>query len=114
MAFTRALYEVVLGMGLLLVPWSRLWNENWLVWASGPFRHILLSGPFRGAISGLGAAILLGALAERLSPSLLADDPGQEPRAEGPSAPAPEPRAGERAPCRSTERGSRVSPWRSC
>jgi hypothetical protein len=54
-------YQLGLGAVLLLLPWSRFWKEIWLVWHAGGVRSWLLSGVVRGAISGLGAAILLDA-----------------------------------------------------
>ena len=55
------IYQIALGVALLALPWSRVWRESWFLWHAGDFRPWLLSGVLRGAISGLGAAILLDA-----------------------------------------------------
>ena len=55
------LYELLLGAMLLFAPWSRIWQENWFFWNAGAFRSLLMSGPARGAVSGLGAAFVLSA-----------------------------------------------------
>jgi hypothetical protein len=55
------IYQLGLGVALLALPWSRFWRESWFVWHAGQLRPWLLSGVLRGAISGLGAAILLDA-----------------------------------------------------
>lgn len=53
------LYDALLGFALLFGPWTRLWQENWLVWQSGSLQSFLMSGPVRGAVSGFGAAFLI-------------------------------------------------------
>lgn len=59
MGVAARLYELALGGLLLLAPWSRLWRDNWFIWVSGDWRGLLESGSFRGAVSGLGAALVL-------------------------------------------------------
>lgn len=44
----------VIGVLLVILPWSRVWNENRLLWGY-PGLRALLSNPFvRGLCSGLG------------------------------------------------------------
>ena len=71
------LYQIVVGLSLLTLPWSRLWQDNWLMWqAGGTLRGLLLSGMARGAVSGLGAGILLQAVGW----SFASSPPGVAPR----------------------------------
>jgi hypothetical protein len=49
---------------LLIAPWSALWERNYFTFRLPPLEPILLSGFVRGAISGLGAVTLGGALAD--------------------------------------------------
>jgi hypothetical protein len=62
-----ALYELLLGAALLLAPWSILWQENWLFWRWAPIESFAMSGPVRGAVSGIGAACFLAALEDGVS-----------------------------------------------
>jgi hypothetical protein len=57
-----ALYEFFVGAALLLLPWSRLWQANWFFWRLEGLQGWILGGGVRGAVSGLGAALLISAL----------------------------------------------------
>jgi hypothetical protein len=62
MRVALALYELFVGAALLLLPWSRLWQTNWFFWRSGGLQGWILSGEVRGAVSGIGAALLISAV----------------------------------------------------
>ena len=50
------------GIFLLVYPWMRLWDQNFLLQYSSYLRVVLLNDFFRGAVSGLGIAnLILGA-----------------------------------------------------
>jgi len=74
------LYDALLGGALLFVPWTRLWQENWVLWQSGSLQSFLLSGAARGAISGLGAAFLILAAARMAGIELVDGDDDGPPR----------------------------------
>ena len=61
MRLALALYEFLVGAALLFLPWSRLWQTNWFFWRSGGLQGWILSGEVRGAVSGIGAALLISA-----------------------------------------------------
>jgi len=67
------LYDALLGIALLFTPWTRYWQENWFFWQTGSLQGFLMSGPVRGAISGLGAAFLIHA-AGRLAGMAVVDE----------------------------------------
>ena len=56
------LYCLEVGIFLLVYPWMRLWDQNFLLQYSSYLRVVLLDDFFRGAVSGLGIAnLILGA-----------------------------------------------------
>ncbi len=56
------LYCLEVGIFLLVYPWMRLWDQNFLLQYSSLLRVVLLNDFFRGAVSGLGIAnLILGA-----------------------------------------------------
>ena len=56
------LYCLEVGIFLLVYPWMRLWDQNFLLQYSTYLRIVLLNDFFRGAVSGLGIAnLILGA-----------------------------------------------------
>jgi hypothetical protein len=58
-AFILFCFEV--GLFLVIVPWSDLWANNFLLSYVAGLKPIVLSSVFRGAVTGLGAVdILLG------------------------------------------------------
>ena len=86
------LYDALLGIALLFTPWSRYWQENWFLWQTGSLQSFLMSGPVRGAISGLGAAFLILA-AGRLAGFAVVDEDE-----DWPHPPAVEPATADVAP----------------
>ena len=46
--------SVLVGSVLILAPWTRLWEANYLLQASPWLRDVLLHHATRGAITGLG------------------------------------------------------------
>ena len=56
------LYCLEVGIFLLVYPWMRLWDQNFLLQYSAYIRVVLLNDFVRGAVSGLGIAnLILGA-----------------------------------------------------
>jgi hypothetical protein len=51
-AFILFCFEI--GLFLVFVPWSTLWENNVLLTYSFPLRNFLLNNFVRGAVSGLG------------------------------------------------------------
>jgi hypothetical protein len=64
---------LALGLGLILVPWSGLWDTNYFLYQY-PALALFLTNPFlRGAISGLGFLnVLLSLEAFRRQPAAVA------------------------------------------
>jgi hypothetical protein len=63
------LYVVVcleVGLFLLLVPWSTVWERNYFLQAYPSLRPLLLSPAMRGAVAGLGLANIYLAVNEVL------------------------------------------------
>jgi hypothetical protein len=58
------LSSLLVGLVLLLAPWTALWETNWLVRPASLLGQVLLSGFTRGAVSGLGLVNLLVAIAD--------------------------------------------------
>jgi hypothetical protein len=56
-AFILFCFEI--GVFLVFVPWSQLWENNVLLGHSFYLRRLLLNNFFRGAVSGLGVIDLL-------------------------------------------------------
>ena len=56
------LYCLEVGIFLLVYPWMRLWDQNFLLQYSSFLGIVLLNDFARGAVSGLGIAnLILGA-----------------------------------------------------
>ncbi|MFQ5738061.1 MAG: hypothetical protein ACE5JX_03545 [Acidobacteriota bacterium] len=56
------LYCLEVGIFLIIYPWMRLWDQNYVLAHYPQLRLILLNNFFRGAVSGLGFAnLVLGA-----------------------------------------------------
>lgn len=53
------LYCFEVGIFLVVFPWMRLWDQNFLLDYSIYLRLLFLNNFFRGAVSGLGMANLL-------------------------------------------------------
>jgi hypothetical protein len=58
------LSSLLVGLVLLLAPWTSIWESNWLVRPNPALCSFLLSGFTRGAVSGLGLVNLLVAIAD--------------------------------------------------
>jgi hypothetical protein len=57
------LYCFYIGVLLVFLPWSVLWEANGILSRSPTLAAVVLSGAARGAVSGLGVLLLfLGAL----------------------------------------------------
>ena len=52
------LYCFYIGILLVFLPWSPLWDANQLVVQYPALRNIVLAGPMRGVVSGLGILLL--------------------------------------------------------
>jgi hypothetical protein len=61
-AFILFCFEI--GLFLMFVPWSALWEHNLLLVYSFTLRGFLLNNFVRGAVSGLGAVDVLLGLSE--------------------------------------------------
>jgi hypothetical protein len=61
-AFILFCFEI--GIFLIFVPWSGLWENNFLLAYSPLLRQVLLNNFIRGAVSGLGAIDFLIGLTE--------------------------------------------------
>lgn len=75
MRAAATIYELLLGLALLLAPWSALWRESLYLGSALSLSTWIQSGVVRGAVSGLGAAFLLAASARILDIDLLEDEP---------------------------------------
>lgn len=53
-----------MGIFLVLVPWSFIWERNYFLQVLPDLRHVLLQPAFRGAVSGLGLANIYLGLSE--------------------------------------------------
>jgi hypothetical protein len=58
------LSSLLVGCILIVVPWTALWDANYLLQPYPALRALLLSGPVRGAVSALGVVNILLALDE--------------------------------------------------
>ncbi len=56
--------SLLVGVVLVVAPWTSLWEANWLLQPWPGLRLVLLSGFARGAVSGLGLVNVLVALAD--------------------------------------------------
>ena len=54
--------SVLVGCVLILAPWTRLWEANYLLQTSPWLRDLLLNHSIRGAVTGLGLVNILVAL----------------------------------------------------
>ncbi len=53
-AILSAIVSLLTGFFLILVPWSALWDSNYLLQPYPGVRAVLLSGSVRGVVSALG------------------------------------------------------------
>jgi hypothetical protein len=61
-SFLSIVSSLVVGAGLVVVPWTALWDANYLLQPHPAVRNLLLSAFSRGAVSGLGLVNILLAL----------------------------------------------------
>ena len=62
--FLSALSSLLVGIVLVVAPWTILWEANYLLQPSPLLRTLLLSTFARGAVSGLGLVNIVLALDE--------------------------------------------------
>ncbi len=61
--------SLLVGLVLVVAPWTSLWDANWLLQSWPGVRGVLLTGFARGAVTGLGlvnVALAIGELHGRL------------------------------------------------
>ncbi|MBN2370181.1 MAG: hypothetical protein JXO72_06815 [Vicinamibacteria bacterium] len=56
--------SVFVGFGLVLVPWTQLWESNCLLQWNPGMREFMLSAYVRGAVSGVGLVNVILAIEE--------------------------------------------------
>jgi hypothetical protein len=64
LAFCFVIFAFELGLFLLVFPWLRSWDLNWVPVHSPKFAAVWMSRYFRGALSGLGLLNIYIAVAE--------------------------------------------------
>ena len=64
MSLLLAALFVEVGIVLLIVPWSILWDRNYFIEAFPQLQALLTSNYVRGAVSGLGAVNVCAGIAE--------------------------------------------------
>jgi hypothetical protein len=64
LAFCFVIFAFELGLFLLVFPWLRSWDLNWVPVHSPKFAAVWMSRYFRGALSGLGLLNIYIALVE--------------------------------------------------
>lgn len=63
-AILSVLSSLLVGIILIVVPWTALWDANYLLQPYPQVRALLLSGYMRGTVSGLGLVNIVLALDE--------------------------------------------------
>ena len=63
-AILSVLSSLLVGTILIVVPWTALWDANYLLQPYPSVRALLLSGYLRGTVSGLGLVNIVLALDE--------------------------------------------------
>lgn len=63
-AILSVLSSLLVGIILVAVPWTALWDANYLLQPYPSVRALLLSGYVRGTVSGLGLVNIVLALDE--------------------------------------------------
>lgn len=64
LGFCLVIFAFELGLFLLVFPWLRSWDLNWVPVHSPKFADLWMSPYFRGALSGLGLLNIYIAIAE--------------------------------------------------
>jgi hypothetical protein len=63
-AILSVLSSLLVGIILIVIPWTSLWDANYLLQPYPSVRALLLSGYLRGTVSGLGLVNIVLALDE--------------------------------------------------
>jgi hypothetical protein len=63
-SFLSILNSLLVGVILVVVPWTRLWDDNYLIQSHPTLRALVLSVFVRGAVTGLGVVNLLLGVSE--------------------------------------------------
>ena len=53
-----------IGLFLVFIPWSELWEGNYLLYYIPNFRHVILHNVFRAGVTGLGGIDILIGISE--------------------------------------------------
>ena len=61
------LSSLLIGLVLIVAPWTSLWDSNWLLQTHPAVRDVLLNTFTRGAVSGLGLVNIMIALYDAFS-----------------------------------------------
>ncbi len=61
------LSSLLIGLVLIVAPWTSLWDSNWLLQPHPAVRDVLLNTFTRGAVSGLGLVNIMIALYDAFS-----------------------------------------------
>jgi hypothetical protein len=64
--FIRVIVRLYIGIVLVFLPWTHLWDYNRFFLYFAPIAHITESGAFRGLASGLGLLNLWIALSDAI------------------------------------------------
>jgi hypothetical protein len=64
LGFCLVIFALELGLFLVVFPWLRSWDLNWVPVHSRKFAELWMSPYFRGALSGLGLLNIYIAIAE--------------------------------------------------
>ncbi len=62
--FISVLSSLLVGLVLIVAPWTALWETNYLMALDSRLREVLLSAFTRGAVTGLGLVNFVLALQE--------------------------------------------------
>ncbi len=63
-ALLSVVSSLLVGVVLVVAPWTSLWDGNWLLQSLPGLRSLLLTGFARGAVTGLGLVNLAVAAAD--------------------------------------------------
>jgi hypothetical protein len=72
--FLSVLSSLLVGMILVVAPWTTLWDANYMLPPHPAVRAVMLSAFMRGAVTGLGLVNIFLALHEALRRSREASD----------------------------------------
>jgi hypothetical protein len=63
-ALLSVVSSLLVGLVLVVAPWTEIWDSNWLLQPWPALRGALLSGFARGAVTGLGLVNVVMALCD--------------------------------------------------